>query len=110
MMRSKYVKHAKGGKQRLTNMKYFVKQVIRAAGISNRYDLVVQKWSPRKVMDLYLGLGIYLIFLAGPVIKVDTVKQYHGRHISMCCINGRVNYLGRSDGMSRAGGVGLVHQ
>ena len=35
--------HVKGGKQNLSNMKYLVKQVLRAAGIANINDLVVQK-------------------------------------------------------------------
>ena len=42
MMRLKDVKHVKGGKQKLSNMKYLVKQVRRSAGIVNRHDLVVQ--------------------------------------------------------------------
>ena len=37
-------------------MKYLVKQVIRAEGIVNIHDLVVRNWSPRKVVDLYLGV------------------------------------------------------
>ena len=56
MLRAKDVKHVKGGKQKLSNMKYLVKHVIRAAGIVNRHDLVVQNWSPRKVVYLYLGV------------------------------------------------------
>ena len=55
-MRAKDVKHVKGGKQKLSNMKYLVKHVIRAAGIANIHYLVVRNWSPRKVMDLYLGV------------------------------------------------------
>ena len=47
---AKDIKHLKGGKQKLSNMKYLVKQVIRSAGISNRHDFVVQNWSPRKVI------------------------------------------------------------
>ena len=41
MMREKDVMHIKGGEQNLSNMKYLVKQVIRATGIANRHDLVV---------------------------------------------------------------------
>ena len=55
-------------------------------------------------------LGIALILLACAVIQGDAMKQYNGRHISMRWRNGRANYLGRSDGMSRAGGIGLVLQ
>ena len=51
MMRAKDVMHVKGGKQKLSKMKSLVKQVITAAGIANRHDLVVRNWSPRKVMD-----------------------------------------------------------
>ena len=43
MLRAKDVNNVKGGKKKLTNMKSLVKQLIRAAGIVNRYDLVVQK-------------------------------------------------------------------
>ena len=56
MLRSKDVKHVKVGNKKLSNIKYLVKEVIIAAGIVNRHDLVVQNWSPRKVMDLYLGV------------------------------------------------------
>ena len=62
MMGGKYVKHAKGGKQKLSNMIFLVNQVIRAAGIANRHDLVVQNWSPRKVMYLYLGVRHFFDF------------------------------------------------
>ena len=56
MMRAKDVKHLKGGKQKLSNMKSLVKQVIRAAGIVNIHDLVIQNLSPREVMDVYLDV------------------------------------------------------
>ena len=62
MMRAKYVKHVKGGKYKLSNMKYFVNQLIRDAGIVNRHDLVVQNLSIRKVMDLYLGVRHFFAF------------------------------------------------
>ena len=55
MLRAKDVMHVKGGNQKLLNIKSLVKQVIRAAVIANRHDFFVQKWYPRKVMDLYLG-------------------------------------------------------
>ena len=63
MMRAKDVMHVKGGKKKLLNMKSLVKQVIRAMMIANRYGLVVQNLSPRKVMDLYLGVGHFFAFL-----------------------------------------------
>ena len=56
------VKHLKGGKQKLSYMKYLVKHVIRAVGIVNRHDLVVQNWSPGKMMDLYLGVRYFFAF------------------------------------------------
>ena len=59
---SKDVKHLKGEKQKISNMKSLVKQVIRATGIVNRYDLVVQNWSPRKVVGLYLGVSHFFDF------------------------------------------------
>ena len=62
MLRAKYVMHVKGGKKNLSNMKYLVKQVLRAAGIANINDLVVQNWFPRKVMDLYLGVRHFFDF------------------------------------------------
>ena len=48
--------HVKGVKKMWSDMKSMVKQVIRAAGIVNRHDVVVRNWSPRKVMHLYLGV------------------------------------------------------
>ena len=62
MMREKDVKHVKGGKQKLSNIKSLVKQVIIAAGVANRHDLVVQNWSPRKLMDLYLDVRHFFDF------------------------------------------------
>ena len=38
------------------------------------------------------------------------MKQYHGRHISMRCKNRSEEYLGSSDGMSGAGGIGSLLQ
>ena len=73
MLRSKDVKHLKGGKQKISNMKSLVKQVIRAAGIVNRHDLVVQNWSPRKVMDLYLGVRHFFAF---PCLSSDKTRRY----------------------------------
>ena len=62
MLRAKYVMHVKGGKKNLSNMKYLVKQVLRAAGIANINDLVVQKCSPKKVTDLHLGVNHFFDF------------------------------------------------
>ena len=102
--------HVKGGNQKLSNMKSLVKQVIRSAGITNRRDLVFRNWSPRKVMDLYLG-GRNLFALT--CLSSDKKRRHektHGRHITMRYRNGRANYLGISDGMYRAGGIVLVLQ
>ena len=41
ILRSKYVEGVKCGEQKLSNMKYLVKQVIRSVGVVNRHDLVV---------------------------------------------------------------------
>ena len=41
MLRAKDVMHIKGGKQKLSNMKSLVKQILRAAGIANIHALVV---------------------------------------------------------------------
>ena len=73
MMREKYVKHVKGEKQKLSNMKYLVKQVIRAVGMMNRHDLVVQNWYPRKVMYLYLGVSDSFDF---PCLSIDKRRRY----------------------------------
>ena len=72
MTRAKDVMHVKGGKQKLSNMKSLVKQVMRAAGISNRHDLVVQNWSPRKVMNLYLGVRHLFAF---PCLSSDKMSR-----------------------------------
>ena len=50
-----------------------VKQVIRAAGIPNRHDLVVQNWSPRKVMYLYMGVRHFFDF---PCMSSDKRIRY----------------------------------
>ena len=73
MTREKDVKHAKGGKQKLSNMKSFVKQVIRAVGIANRHDLVLRNWSPRKATDLYLGVRHFFAF---PCLSSDKRRRY----------------------------------
>ena len=54
-------------------MKYLVKQVMRDAGITNRHDLVFQNWSPRKVMDLYLGVRYFFTF---PCLSSDKKRRY----------------------------------
>ena len=41
ILRAKDAMHVKDGKQKLSNMKSLVKQLLRAAGIANRHDLVV---------------------------------------------------------------------
>ena len=73
MMRAKDVKHVKGGKQKLSNMKYLVKHVIRAAGFANRHDLVVRNWYPRKTMGLYWGVRNFFAF---PCFYSDKKRQY----------------------------------
>ena len=40
----------------LSNMKTFMKHVMRALVITNQNDFVVTFWYPRKVMDLYVGV------------------------------------------------------
>ena len=71
----------------------------------------LSKTGPQARLWIYIWvLGIYFIFLASPVIIGDDMKQSHGRHISIRCRNVTANYLGRSDGMSQAGGIGLVLQ
>ena len=106
MLRGKYVLHVKGRKQKLSNMKSLAKQVIRAVGFTNRHDLVVQNWPPRKLMDSYLGCR-HLFALR----CLSSVKRRRCEKISWkTCQNGRAKYLGRSDGMSQSGGVGLVLQ
>ena len=62
ILRAKDVEHIKGGKQKLSNMKALVKQVIRAARMGNRLELIVKDWSPRKVLDLYTGVRHFFAF------------------------------------------------
>ena len=73
MLRDKDVMHVKVGNQKLSNTKYLVKQFIRAAGIANRHDLVVRNWSPRKVMDLYMGVRHFFSF---PFFSSDKKRRY----------------------------------
>ena len=61
-------------------------------------------------MDLYLGVRHLFAFTCLSSDKRIRYKKSHGRHISMRCRNGRADYLGSSDGISRAGGIGLVLQ
>ena len=91
-------------------MKYLVKQVIRAAGITNRHDLVVQNWSPRKVMDLYLGVSHFFAFPCLSSVKRRRYETIPWKTYFSVLSNGRANYLGGSDGISRADGIGLVLQ
>ena len=85
MLREKDVMHIKGGNQKLSNKKYLVKQLLRAAGISNRHDLVVRNWSPRKVMDLYLGVRHLFAFPCLSSDKKRNFEKSHGRNITMRC-------------------------
>ena len=64
------------GNQKLTNMKFLVRQVIRAAEISNRHDLVFRNWSSRKLMDLYL---VFRNFFGFPFLSSD--KRRHNETI-----------------------------
>ena len=73
MMRAKDVMHVKGRKQKLSNMKYLVKQIIGAAGIANRHDLVVRNWYPRKVMDIYLSVRHFSDFTC---LSSDKRRRY----------------------------------
>ena len=73
MMREEDVRHVNRGNQKLSNMKYLVKQVIRSARIANKYDLVVQNWYPRKVMYLYLGVSDLFAF---PCLSIDKRRRY----------------------------------
>ena len=82
MMRAKDVNYVKGGKQKLSNIKYLVKQVIKAAGIVNIYDLVVRNWSPRKVMDLYLGVRHFFDF---PCLSSDKRRRYEAISWKIYC-------------------------
>ena len=110
MMRAKDVMHVKGGKKKLLNMKSLVKQVIRAMMIANRYGLVVQNLSPRKVMDLYLGVRHFFAFLC---LSSDKRRRYgiiSWKTYFNAFSKQREKYLGSSDVMSRAGGIGLVLQ
>ena len=50
------VKHIKGGKQKISNMKNVVKHVERAATLVNLQHLVVHEYTPRAVLDLYNGI------------------------------------------------------
>ena len=77
MLKAKDVKHVKGGKQKLSNMKYLVAQVIRAATIANRADLVMRSWSPGKVLALYRGVKHFFAFptlLNGKARRYDTIS------------------------------------
>ena len=66
-------------------MKSLVKQIIRAAGIAYRDDLVVRN-GPQGRRWIYIWvLGISLLLLDFTEIKGDSMKQSHERHIPMRC-------------------------
>ena len=54
-------------------MKYLVQQVIRAAGIVNMHNLVVQNCPGRKAMDSYLGVRHLFDF---PCLSSDKRRRY----------------------------------
>ena len=71
------MKQVKGGKQKLSNMKSLVKQVMRAATIANRHDLIVRSWSPGKVLALYRGVKHSFAFptlLQGKARRYETIS------------------------------------
>ena len=70
MLRAKYFIHVKGGNQNLSNMKYLVKQVLRATGIANINYLVVQDCSSRKMKYLYLGVRHLFNFICLSSVKI----------------------------------------
>ena len=54
MLKACDVKHIKGGKQKISNMRRLVSHVLRAAvDLTGMSNLVVQEWNVRKVLDLY---------------------------------------------------------
>ena len=55
-------------------MKTLVKYVMRASVIANRIDLIVTCWSPRKVMDLYLGVRHFFAFPCLIYEKKDAMR------------------------------------
>ena len=71
----------------------------------------LSKTSPQGRWCIYIWvLGISLLLLASPMLKGDAMKQYRGRHISIRCQNGWANYLGSSDVIYQADGIGLILQ
>ena len=54
-------------------MKTLVKHVMRAAVIANHNDLVVDWWSPRKVMNLYGGVRRFFSF---PYLAYDKRRRH----------------------------------
>ena len=57
----------------LSNMKTLVKHVMRAAVIANQNGLVVACWSPRKVIDLYVGVRHFFAF---PCLAYEKRRRY----------------------------------
>ena len=56
MLRQSDVRHLKEEKQKVSNMKYLVKHVLRAAVFVNDPELEVRFWTPKHVIDLYDGV------------------------------------------------------
>ena len=67
------MKQVKGGTKNLTIMKNSVKHVMRGEVIENWNDLVVNCWSPRKVMNLYRDFSLFFAF---PCLPYDKRRRY----------------------------------
>ena len=76
----------KGGKQKLSNMRSLVKHVERAARMANVEHLILRRWEPRGVLDLY---GAVKHFFSFP----NLVGKQHTRRYEQLCWKTYYNIL-----------------
>ena len=67
------MKQLKGGKKKLPNTKNLVKHFMRGEVLANWNDLVVNCWSPKKLMYLYRGVSRFFAF---PCLSYDKRRRY----------------------------------
>ena len=79
-------------------MKTLVKHVTRAAIIANRNDLVVTSWSPRKAMDLYVGVIHFFDFPCLTYEKIRRCEKMSWKTYFNVWWIGRENSLESNDG------------
>ena len=77
ILKAKNMKHVKSGKQKLSNVKLLVSQLIRVATMANRHDLLMRSLVTGEVLAIYRGVKHFFAF---PTLL-------HGKVKVRCCDN-----------------------